>query len=112
MQSPFSVSAIRILNIAIHARLIDWQVIVLDRRLLVANIIPVVAEVTVIVAINFLNIGLVTVSVDIVHAVQTLLIIIVFICVAWHLVAVLVQLVFVEVDGCAIGRGLVIGLVA
>ena len=50
-----------------------------------------------VIAIDLFNVSLLTIIVDIMDAVKTLLVVV--ICVTWHLVAILVDFIFIEIDG-------------
>lgn len=51
-----------------------------------------------VITIDLLNVGLLAIIVDVVDAVKALFIVV--ICVTWHLVAIFIDFIFIEIDGC------------
>ena len=68
MKATLCIGAIPVLDVAIHARLIDWQSIVLGIKLTLM-VALLVAQVAVVISINLFNVSLLTIAVDVVHAV-------------------------------------------
>jgi len=50
-----------------------------------------------VITIDLLNVGLLAIIVDVVDAVKALFIVV--ICVTWHLVAIFIDFIFIEIDG-------------